>query len=129
MGKIFEHIGIDEYEFDKAYNFYMNHPLTKQELIDIEMSCNAEKNLPIITREKCKEVFLDHEEKKFEKTKQIILSQKSQEEMINELMVMEPILYDEMFDQHGIEQENLIAAIAHYKLMDDPEVYKKIHQI
>ncbi len=49
-----------------------------------------------------------------------------QMEAMIEMMVQFAILADEMFATYGIEEEEQNAAVMHYQLMNDPEVYKKM---
>ncbi len=111
----------------ETYLYYMmEDPLARQEL----MACVSS-----ITLEKCKEILLDHEQRRFEKKKQIMQSQKGiptyEEKQIqeNEMNVFEAILVDEMFEAHGLEEGDFHAAITRYNLMEDPEVEMTRNQI
>ena len=53
----------------------------------------------------------------------------SQEDQMNammEMMVQQAILSDDMFERHGIEEDEFNQAIIHYNLMNDPEVNRKM---
>lgn len=43
-----------------------------------------------------------------------------------EMMVQQAILADEMFETHGVEEEEFNQAIIFYNLMNDPEVSRKM---
>lgn len=45
-------------------------------------------------------------------------------EQIVEIMVEQAKLADEMFERHGVEEEEFNAAIIHHKIMEDPEIVK-----
>ena len=47
-------------------------------------------------------------------------------EAMVEMMVQQAILADDMFEKHGVEEEEFNSAVMHYQLMNDPEVYKKM---
>ena len=43
-----------------------------------------------------------------------------------EMMVQQAILADEMFETHGVEEDEFNQAIVSYNLMNDPEVSRKM---
>jgi hypothetical protein len=43
-----------------------------------------------------------------------------------EMMVMQAQLSDDMFERHGIEEEDFNQALIFYNLMNDPEVSRKM---
>jgi hypothetical protein len=45
---------------------------------------------------------------------------------MNEMMIQQAILADNMYETHGIEEEDFNFAVMHYQLMNDPEIYKKM---
>lgn len=45
-----------------------------------------------------------------------------------DMMVEQAILADEIYEHHGIEEEEFNQAIFYYKLMEDPEVTRKLMQ-
>ena len=53
-------------------------------------------------------------------------SQDDQMEAMVEMMVQQAILADEMFETHGIEEEEFNSAVMFYNLMNDPEVHRKM---
>jgi hypothetical protein len=53
-------------------------------------------------------------------------SQDDQVEAMIEMMVKKAILSDEMFEKHGVEEDEYNFAVMHYQLTKDPEVYKKM---
>ena len=68
---------------------------------------------PSISKEKAKEIFFDSEEKKFESMKKMMSDPRNQQmdtqddqmKAMIEMMVQQAILSDDMFDKHGIEEE------------------------
>lgn len=115
-----EHIGLNEQEFMGTHQYYMMNPQTQQELMQAQMAAPTGKGAPTLTRQKCKEIFFDSEEKKFESMKAMMQnqrgmnSQEDQMEAMIEMMVQQAILADEMFATHGIEEEDFNAAVMHY---------------
>jgi hypothetical protein len=94
---------------------------------------NTDKSTPpSISLEKAKELFFSSEDKKFESMKKMMprhLRIESNEDQMNammDVMVEQAILADDMYEHHGIEEEEFNQAIMFYKLMDDPEVYIKM---
>ena len=47
-------------------------------------------------------------------------------EAMVEMMVQQAILADDMFEKHGVEEEEFNSTVMHYQLMNDPDVYKKM---
>jgi hypothetical protein len=43
-----------------------------------------------------------------------------------EMMIMQAQLSDDMFERHGIEEEDFNQALIYYNLMSDPEVSRKM---
>jgi hypothetical protein len=41
---------------------------------------------------------------------------------MNEMMIQQAILADNMYETHGIEEEDFNFAVMHYQLMNDPEI-------
>ena len=99
-----------------------------------QMAPAANKGPPTLSKQKTKEIFFDSEEKKFESMKSMMQNQKggamtSQEDQMEamvEMMVQQAILADDMFEKHGVEEEEFKSAVMHYQLMNDPDVYKKM---
>jgi hypothetical protein len=68
---------------------------------------------PSISKEKAKEIFFDSEEKKFESMKKMMSDPRNQQmdtqddqmKAMIEMMVQQAKLSDEMFEKHGIEEE------------------------
>jgi predicted Rossmann fold nucleotide-binding protein DprA/Smf involved in DNA uptake len=97
------------------------------------MAAPTNKGPPTLSKQQAKEIFFDSEEKKFESMKAMMQNQKgpmsSQEDQMEamvEMMVQQAILADDMFERHGVEEEEFNSAVMHYQLMNDPEVYKKM---
>lgn len=75
--------------------------------------------VPTLTKQKTKEVFCDCEHKKFEGMRQMMMrgdmnAQMDQMEAMIEMMVQQAMLADEMFATHGIEEDDLNAAVMHF---------------
>ena len=128
-----ENIGLSEQEFMTTHQHYMYNPQTQQELMQGQMAAPAKGKAPTLSKQKTKEIFLDSEEKKFESMKAMMQNQKGpmntqedQMEAMVEMMVQQAILADDMFEKHGVEEEEFNSAVMHYQLMNDPEVYKKM---
>jgi hypothetical protein len=89
---------------------------------------------PSISKAKAKQIFFDSEEKKFDSMKKMMSDPRNQrmetqEDQMNammEMMVQQAILSDDMFERHGIEEEEFNQAILYYNLMQDPEVSRKM---
>ena len=69
------------------------------------------------------------EEKKMEQMKDLMVRQQSGQSQMNDpmeamidVMVQSCKLNDEIFFEHGIEEEDFNAAVLHFKLQEDPEV-------
>ena len=39
-----------------------------------------------------------------------------------DLMVMQAKMSDNMFEKHGVEEDELTAALLHHRVMNDPEI-------
>ena len=81
---------------------------------------------PKISREKCKEIFLDSEEKKLDSMKKMMSEQNPQAmadpmEGMMEMMVEQAKMSDDMWETHGVDEDEFNQAMIHYNLMNDPE--------
>jgi hypothetical protein len=68
---------------------------------------------------------MEVEQKKMEKMKQMMSNpgmQQDPEQGMMAVMIETCKLNDQMFFDHGIEEEEFNAAVMHYNLQDDPEV-------
>lgn len=88
---------------------------------------------PKLTKEKTKMIFIDSEEKKFESMKKMMSEQQSNPmgggdpmEGMMEMMVEQARLSDQMFEAHGVDDEEFNQAMVYYNLMQDPEVQRKV---
>ena len=130
------HIGFNVLEFMQSHQYYMKNPQTQLILMEAQMggSDAYSKTPPSISREKAKQIFFDSEEKKFESTKKMMLdsgnqctdSQEDQMAATMESLVYAAIISDDMFERHGIEEEEFNQAIMYYNLMYDPEVSRRM---
>jgi hypothetical protein len=85
-----------------------------------------------LTRQKTKEIFLDSEEKKLDSMKRM-MSQQQQPSMnddpmesMMDMMVEQAKLSDDMFERHGVDEDEFNQAMIQYNLMNDPEVQRKV---
>jgi len=109
-----EHIGMSEQEFMQMHQVYMSNPQTQQALMQAQFAPTAGSGAPKLTRQKTKEIFLDSEEKKLESMKKMMsdpahsmgggMGGDPMEGMM-EMMVEQAKLSDDMFERHGIDEE------------------------
>ena len=126
-----DHIGLNEQEFMQTHQYYMTNPQTQQILMQAQFAPASGGPPPSLTKQKTKEIFLDSEEKKLESMKTMMKNQaqmQSQDPMesMMEMMVEQAKLADEMFEKHGVEEEDFNSAMMHFNLMHDPEVQRKV---
>ena len=133
LAEAMENIGLSEQEFMQTHQFYMMNPQTNQILMQAQMGGGndpASRVAPSISRQRAKEILFDSEEKKFEQMKKMMQDPSSQymDQMtaMMEMMVQQALLSDEIFEQHGIEEEELNQAMFYYNLMHDPEVKRRM---
>ena len=89
---------------------------------------------PKLTKEKTKEIFLDSEEQKLESMKRMMQEQQNPMagggadpmEGMMQMMVEQAKLSDDMFEKHGVDEEEFNQAMMHYNLMHDPEIQRKV---
>ncbi len=86
-----------------------------------------------LTRQKTKEIFLDSEEKKLDSMKRMMSQQQQQPSMnddpmesMMDMMVEQAKLSDDMFERHGVDEDEFNQAMIQYNLMNDPEVQRKV---
>ena len=112
----------------------MMDPVTQQILMHAQTGNTDKSTPPSISLEKAKELFFSSEDKKFESMKKMMsdsrhLRIESNEDQMNAMMditVEQAIIADDMYEHHGIEEEEFNQAILYYKLMQDPEVTGKM---
>jgi hypothetical protein len=112
----------------------MMDPVTQQILMQAQTGNTDKTTPPSISREKAKELFFSSDDKKFESMKKMMsdsrhLRIESNEDQMNAMMditVDQAIIADEMYEHHGIEEEEFNRAIIYYNLMEDPEVTRKM---
>lgn len=112
----------------------MMDSVTQQILMQAQTGNTDNSTPPSISREKAKELFFSSEDKKFESMKKMMSDSRyqrieSNEDQMNammDVMVEQAILADDMYEHHGIEEEEFNQAIFYYNLMEDPEVRFKM---
>ena len=80
---------------------------------------------PTISRADSKKIFMQSEEKKMKQMQRMMTQPNQQQdpmEAMMEVMVESCKQNDEIFFEHGIEEDDFNAAVMHYNLQDDPEV-------
>lgn len=124
-----DHIGLNEQEFMQMHQIYMSNPQTQQILMQAQFAPAPGAGAPKMTRQKTKEIFIDSEEKKLESMKKMMSEQQNamgggQDPMegMMEMMVEQAKLSDDMYERHGVDEEEFNQAMIHYNLMNDPEV-------
>lgn len=109
----------------------MSNPQTQQILMQAQFAPQPGSGAPKITRQKCKDIFIDSEEKKLDSMKKMMSEQQSMQSQdpmdgMMEMMVEQAKLSDDMYERHGIDEEEFNQAMIHYNLMNDPEVQRKV---
>ena len=81
---------------------------------------------PKISKEKCKEIFIKSEEKKMASMKNLMSNAKMNQadpmEGMIDMMIEQAKLSDEMYEDHGVDEEEFNSAMVVYNLMQDKEV-------
>ena len=72
LSEAMESLGLSEQEFMQTHQVYMMNPQTQQILMQAQMAQPSNAGKPTISRQKCKEIFFDSEEKKFESMKSMM---------------------------------------------------------
>ena len=126
-----DHIGLNEQEFMQMHQIYMQNPQTQQILMQAQFAPAPGAGAPKLTRQKTKEIFLDSEEKKLESMKKMMSNpqhMQSQDPMegMMEMMVEQAKLSDDMFERHGVDEDEFNQAMMAYNLMNDPEVQRNV---
>ena len=83
------------------------------------------KKAPSVEKAKAKRIFMEVEEKKMKQMQQMMQNPQQNADPMQammDVMIESSKLNDEMFFEHGIEEEDFNAAVIHYNLQDDPEV-------
>lgn len=123
MGEAMECIGLSENEFMQVHQTYSQHPSFQQTMMQAQFDS---KKKPSIEREKAKRIFLVSEEKKMKQMGQMMQNPNAQQQdpiqAMMEVMVESCKLNDEIFFEHGIEEDEFNAAVIFYNLQEDPEV-------
>jgi len=131
MQDVMEHLNISEQEFGQTHGTYMQNPQTQQMLMSAQFAKAPGGAAPKLLKQKTKEIFLDSEEKKFETMKEMMgreqemQSQDPMQQMLD-MMVEQAKLSDDMFERHGVDEEEFNHAMIHYNLMHDKEVQAKV---
>jgi hypothetical protein len=126
-----EHIGLNEQEFMQMHQIYMQNPQTQQILMQAQFAPAPGAGAPKLTRQKTKDIFIDSEEKKLDSMKKMMTEQQNMQsqdpmEGMMEMMVEQAKLSDDMYENHGVDEEEFNQAMIHYNLMNDPEVQRKV---
>ncbi|TNV78405.1 hypothetical protein FGO68_gene14440 [Halteria grandinella] len=128
-----DHIGLNEQEFMQMHSIYMQNPQTQQILMSAQFSPAQQQGPLKLTRQKTKEIFLDSEERKLESMKKMMAEQQQNPmagqdpmEGMMEMMVEQAKLSDDMYERHGVDEDEFNSAMLHYNLMNDPEVQRKV---
>jgi hypothetical protein len=109
-----EHIGLSEQEFMQMHQVYMSNPQTQQALMQAQFAPAPGGGAPKLTRQRTKEIFLDSEEKKLESMKKMMsdpangmggMGGGDPMEGMMEMMVEQAKLSDDMFERHGVDEE------------------------
>lgn len=115
------------------HSVYMQNPQTQQILMSAQFSPAQQQGPLKLTRQKTKEIFLDSEERKLESMKKMMAEQQQNPmagqdpmEGMMEMMVEQAKLSDDMYERHGVDEDEFNSAMLHYNLMNDPEVQRKV---
>lgn len=125
------YIGMSEDQFMMMHASYMQNPMTQQVLMQAQFAPPGgdPAKKPNLSRQKTKDLFKQSEVKKMESMKKLMVAQMSgggsQEDpmaQMVEMMVEQSKLSDEMFFEHGVDEDEFNFAMMHYNLMNDPEI-------
>jgi hypothetical protein len=122
MQEAMDYIGLSEAEFMQVHQTYSQHPAFQQTMMQQQFKSSKP---PTISRQDSKKIFMQSEEKKMKQMQKMMTSpNQSQDPMeaMMEIMIESCKQNDEIFFEHGIEEDDFNAAVMHYNLQDDPEV-------
>lgn len=122
MQEAMDYIGLSEAEFMQVHQTYSQHPAFQQTMMQQQFKSSSP---PTISRQDSKKIFMQSEEKKMKQMQKMMTSpNQSQDPMeaMMEIMIESCKQNDEIFFEHGIEEDDFNAAVMHYNLQDDPEV-------
>ena len=122
MQEAMEFLGLGEQEFMQVHQMYSQHPSFQQTMMQAQFQQTGEPSIP---KEKAKRIFLASEEKKMDQMKKMMQKPNNSGdpmEAMMDVMIESCKLNDEMFAEHGIEEEEFNGAVMYYKLHEDPDV-------